>query len=398
MYNFTAVIPAYSDKKIVTNSVLSICRQWIPENAFKIELLIINDNTEKKHQYDYFLCNEFKTLTNDNIEIKIIENEKNLGQGQSRQKGIDNAKYNYIILCDEDDIYSPNAFYRFFEILSNETQSNENKKVGLIAAPLYGFDKGNKQIIQSNSIWVNSKVYNKEFLQKHNLRFPIGENSHRAEDYPFVRCVDYALSHDTEYKRIDIADTEPTFYYWYPNPNSRSRQTPFYGSLLAGYTMQSSILIFDYFKNFAEKNGILEQEDEYLKHEILNMCAYSYYNYLYFLYDLSHDWNDCKAEYWNAVKNGLKGLKERLMPYWCEIVPSDIIETLYNIKNHSDLRFIEGWRGSFEEFINNGDKLLNYDFNEIKDYCKTLQFDGAMHEISANYVKAWKKRHEKQII
>mgnify|MGYP002624818621 CR=1 FL=1 len=395
--NITAVIPAYSDINIINNSVISLATQWIPDNTFELEIIIVNDNVEKHGQYNYYLSDEFNKIKKPNINIRVIENTKNVGQGVSRNTGIKAAKNKWIVLCDEDDSYAPNAIYRFWEILCKEHKKGELKKpVALIAAPLYGFDKDMyRQLIPSNSIWVNSKLYNRDFLEKHNIWFPDGMNSHRSEDYPFIRCLDFAITHDNSYIRIDLPDDIDTFYWWIPNYNSRSRCDKHYGSLLAGYTMLSSVRIFNFFENFVAKYHLEKEEDEFLKHEILNMTCYSWYNFLWFLKDLAQGWEDCKSDYWEATKKGLEQLRKLLLPYWEEIVPSDIVDMQYQVKHMSDCRFIESWRGSFEHFVKNGDILLNYSFDEIKDYCKTLEFDAVNHEIHSSYVKAWEKRHLK---
>lgn len=396
----SVIIPVFSDVSIVNNSVISLATQWIPDDTFNLEIIIVIDNMTTPEQYQYYLSDEFKKILKPNIEIKLIKNESNVGQGESRNRGIKVASSNWVALCDEDDIYAPNAFYRFWEILCNEHEEGEDKRpVALIAAPIYGFDKNfHRQLIPSTSIWVNSKLYNREFLEKYDIKFPDGINSHRSEDYPFIRCLDFAINHAPEYKRINLCDDVDTFYWWIPNYNSRSRCDKHYGSLLSGYTMLSSGRIFKYFEDFVNKNNLQIEEDEFLKHEILNMTFYSWQNYLYFLKDLSGDWDDCKQEYWDAVKSGLKYLRDRLIPYYNEIVPSDIIEVQYNTKHFSDCRFIESWRGRFEDFVEHGDVLLNKDFNEVRDYCKTLEFDGVNHEIHAPYVKAWEMRHKSIIV
>ena len=394
--NITAVIPAFSDISIVNNSVISLATQWIPENSLQLEIIIVNDNVGKRGQYNYYLSAEFDKIKKPNINIRIIENALNIGQGLSRNAGIKAAKNNWIILCDEDDIYAPNAVCRFWEILCKEHNSGEDKKpIALIAAPIYGFDKEMyRQLIPSNSIWVNSKLYNREFLEKHNVWFPDGMNSHRSEDYPFIRCLDFAIAHDDEFKRIDLPEDTDTFYWWIPNYNSRSRCDVHYGSLLAGYTMMSSVRVFDFFKDFVSKYKLEQDEDEFLKHEILNMVCYSWYNYLWFLKDLAQGWDDCEEQYWIAVQSGLSELRKRLLPYWKEIVPSDIVAVQYQVKNGSDCRFVESWRGTFENFVEKGDNVLDFNFDNVKKYCSALQFDGANHEVHASYVKAWEERHK----
>lgn len=392
----SAIIPAYSDIKIVNNSVMGLATQWIPDETFELEIIIVNDNPEMPHQYDWYLSNEFKKILKSHIQIRIIENKKNVGQGMSRNIGIKAAKSDWFVLCDEDDIYAPNAIYRFWEILEKEYMNGDEKlPICLIAAPLYGFDRNEyRQLIPSNSIWVNSKLYNRQFLERHDIWFPEGDNSHRSEDYPFIRCLDYAIAHDNTFKRIDFTDDVDTFYWWIPNYNSRSRCDEHYGSLLSGYTMRSSNIIFEFFDKFNKKNGIDAEEDEYMKHEILNMTAYGFYNYLWFIRDLACGWDDCKEDYWSVLVSAVNDLREKLLLYWDEIVPSDIIDMLYNIKNNSDVRFVESWIGSFENFVEKGHATLDMSFNKIKQYAASLEFDEANHEINAPYVKAWITRHE----
>ena len=396
--NITAVIPAYSDISVVNNSVISLATQWIPDNTFQLEIIIVNDNPDKGSQYDWYISDEFKKILKPNIEIRIITHLKNSGQGVARNTGIDNAKYQWVALCDEDDIYACNALYRLWEILNKEHLSGEdNKPVSIICAPIYSFDKDfYRNIIPSDSIWVNSKIYNKEFLDKYQLRFPTDENSHRAEDYPFSRMVAYAANHDESFKRIDLEKDVDTFYWWYPNPNSRSRKDKFYGSLLAGFTMRASTRIFDFMKNFNNKylpENKKREEDEILKHEILNMNIYAFYNFLWFMRDLSDGWEDCTAHNWIILRNALTTLRQQLLPYWKEIVPSDVSDMLYQVKHHSDVRFIESWIGSFENYINKPTDLLLYSFDRLKEYCSKLEFDGCNHEIHSEFVKAWNLRH-----
>ena len=393
----TAVVPVYSEISVVRNSIVSLATQWIPKDSFKLEVLIVNDNPERN--YLYFLSDGFTTIKNENVDIHIIDNEGNYGQGIARQIGIDNAMSNWVLLCDEDDMYAPNAVYRFWEVLNEQhCGGDDGKPVALIAAPLYSFDT-NKQrnIIDSKSIWVNAKLYNRQFLHDNHIMFPTGKNSHRSEDYPFVKMVDYAIANNSNYKRIDFDGTADTFYYWIPNPTSRTRVEKFYTALLTPFTMNSSCMIYGYYKWFNNFHNITDEKDEYMKMEILNMCVYAFFNYLRWLRDMSLGWKDdpkCLAEDWELYKNALNVLRSEIKPYWNEIVPSDIWQMLAGVKNHSDIRFVEPWIGSFEDWVEKGHNTLDMSFTEIKKYCSKLKFDQAGHEIHSSYVKAWKKRHD----
>lgn len=395
--HIAAIIPAYSSREVVNNSVLSLATQWIPDNTFHLEIVIVNDNPGKMEQYNYYISEDFKkNILKPHINIRLIKHSSNLGQGRARNTGIGDIN-GFFVLCDEDDIYAPNALYRMWEIIQKEHYNSEDPRpVSILTCPIYSFDKDMyRHIIPSASIWVNAKLYNKEFLDKYGIRFPIDECSHRAEDYPFSRMVDYASRNDKSFKRIDLPNDTDTVYYWYPNHNSRSRQDKFYGSMLSGYTMKGSVNIINFIKNFNEKYIIPDKQgeaDEYLKQEILNMNIYSYYNFLSFLKDLSLGWQ-CKEEYWNILVSSIKSLREQILPYWEEYCPSDIADMLYRVKHHSDIRFTESWIGSFESFINKENSLLNKSFNYIVKYAKKLKFDSCNHEVNSSYVKAWNKRH-----
>lgn len=392
----TAVIPAYSEIRIVKNSVLSLATQWIPKDSFRLEIIIVDDNPEM--DYTYFMSDEFMKLANENVTIGIIKNEHNYGQGISRQIGIDSAHSNWVCLCDEDDMYAPNALYRFWEVLNEQYCGGEDgHPVALIAAPVYGFDKNKeRELIHSKSIWVNGKLYNRQFLRDNNLTFPEGENSHHAEDYPFIESLNYAIENNKYYKRVDFDETADTFYYWIPNHRSQSRREKFYTAMLTPLTMNASLMIYNYMKGYNRYNNIETEQEEFMKYKILAFSIYAYYAYVRWLYDMAFGWKDDKRfteDVWEFYKSVMSRFKEELLVYWGEYLPSNIYDLHYQIKNSSDIRYVESWIEPFDVWINDGLKTLEMSYKEIKKYCSSLKFDSVQHEINAKYVRAWAKRH-----
>lgn len=393
----SAVIPAYGSIDIVKNSVVSLATQWIPDDSFNLEIIIVNDNPNM--DYSYFQSKEFEPIVNKNVSITIITNCENYGQGISRQIGIDNAMSNWILLCDEDDMYAPNAIYRYWEVLNEQYCGGEDgNPVALIASPVYGFAK-NKQrdIINSKSIWVNGKLYNRQFLRDNNITFPNGENSRHAEDYPFIEQLNYAIENNKYFKRVDFNDEADTFYYWMPNPKSQSRSERFYTTMLTPLTMNASLMIWDYMKEYNKFHNIEKDKDEFMKDRILSMSVYAYYAYIKCLYDMANGWKDDSRfteEVWEFYKSVLSRFKDELLPYWDEICPSHMNDAIYNAKNNSDISYIESWIEPFTEWIEKGLETLNMSYDEIKEYCSKLEFDDIKHEIHSPYVKAWRKRHE----
>ena len=406
----TVVSPMWGDRTKTDRMVASVVHQFISKNnPFNIHLVLVDDYIEGRLEngdsyYNCYLTDEFKkTYDNEHIKITIIKNEEHKYQGESREIGFLAGDYPHFLLIDCDDMIAPNACDRYLHIIRDSYESDENgnakKPLACIQGLLYSFDtKGYENNIPGDSIWVQSRCYNREFLQKYDIHFPTGTNSRQGEDYPFIRKLDYAIQHQDEYTVVKVpfkegGDCQATAF-WFPNEDSLSRQDPHYGQHLSGWTMASSNSILDFFDDFNKKYGFEDAEDEYMKHEYLNMSVYAFYNLLDFLRETaSTDYEPLEVD-WYALRDNVAKLRQRLIDkYWDEIVYSDIEDMLFQVKHYSDVRFCESWIGTFYDFMNKEQKILTMDYQEMRDYCKELEFDGAGHEVHASYVKAWEKRH-----
>ena len=89
------IIPYYKKKKFIFETITSVLNQTYSN----IEILIIYDDEDKTELE--FLRHNFKT----NKKVKIIINEKNLGAGLSRNKGINLSLGNYVAFVDADDVW-----------------------------------------------------------------------------------------------------------------------------------------------------------------------------------------------------------------------------------------------------------------------------------------------------
>ena len=265
---------------------------------------------------------------------------------------------------------------------------------------VYSFDtNGYEHNIPGHSIWVQGRCYNRDFIEQYEIHCPTGKNSRQGEDYPFIRKLDYAIQHDDEYLVIKVPYEEnkdcQCTAYWFPNENSLSRQDQHYGQHLSGWTMASSNNILDYFDKFNKDYGFEDQEDEFMKHEYLNMNIYAFYNLLDFLKEVSSTDYEPLEEDWYELRNNVFKLRKRLKEkYWREIVYSDIEDMLYNVRHHSDVRFTESWIGTFYDYMNEDVDIFNMDYERMMTYCKKeLEFDGIGHEIHSPQVQAWVERH-----
>ena len=412
----TVVSPMWGERNVTDRMVCSVVHQYLGhDNPVKIELVLVDDYLEGrrdgKSAYEYYLSDEFKNLyDNEHIEIKIILNDEHKYQGESREIGFLAGKYDWFVLVDCDDMLAPNACDRYRHIIDSFYAVDENgkrkedKELACVYGYLYSFgEHGYEHNIPGESIWVQSRCYNRKFIIDNDVHFPTGTNSRQAEDYPFIRKLDYALMHDDAYEAVKVGyntgnDCQATAF-WFPNDNSLSRKDPHYGCHLAGWTMASSNSILDYFMAYNKKHGIEEKEDEAMKHEVLNMVIYAFYNLLHFLKEVASTDYEPLQEDWVALRDNVGMLQKKLKDvFWEEIVYSDVEDMLYRVKHFSDIHFTESWLGTFydfmeEGFYGNGVNILKMTYKQMLKYCKGLKFDGAGHEINSRQVKAWMARH-----
>lgn len=407
MKGITVVSPMWGERKITDRMVFSILHQYIGKrNPFKIHLVLVDDYIEGRLEngdsyYKYYESEEFKDFYDPEvIKITIIKNEEHKYQGESREIGFLAGDYPYFVLIDCDDMFAPNALDRYVWAIKQNSKQR-GLPIAYIGGMTYGFDSGQPpQIIPGQSIWVQGRCYNRDFILKHDIHFPTGTNSRQGEDYPFINKVDYAVEHDPGYQVIQLfgEENQQCTTFWFPNPNSLSRQDPHYGQHLSGWTMKSSAAILDFFEEYNEKNDLSIEEDEYLKMRSLDMTIYSFYNLLDFIREVASTDYEPLEEDWYALRDACAYLRKKLKEnFWDEICYSDVEDKLYQVKHFSDVRFCESWIGTFYDYINNKSPILSMDYDAMIDYAKGLEFDSAGHETNSPQVIAWQKRHKEHI-
>ncbi len=166
-FELEIIIPAYNASKTIKGTLDSIKMQKV---SFSFEVLIVNDCSDYSYN-KYF--NDYSS-----INIREIYTDSNVGPGGARQLGIDNSSSKYIIFIDSDD--------RFYDENSLEIMHNNivNDRCDLLIA---NFIVDGRNIIKSNDlVWLHGKMYNRDFLDKYNIRF---NNSRANEDNGFNRLI-----------------------------------------------------------------------------------------------------------------------------------------------------------------------------------------------------------------
>ena len=126
----SVVIPTYNRPDYLIRILQSICNQ-----TRKVEeVIIVNDHSQNLSEYN-MVIDEFR----DKIDMKYIVNEKNMGAPYCRNIGIQESKYCYIALTDDDDEWMADKIEKQFERM-------QSGSYGLLYTYGIAVDKDNKEI------------------------------------------------------------------------------------------------------------------------------------------------------------------------------------------------------------------------------------------------------------
>lgn len=408
------IVPSFSDVKTNSNSIWSCMKQQLgklDEKHPKVEIIIMNDDIDHPDKYDIYNSDEMKQFyDSENITVRVVDNRKymtdewKLYQGGSRIFGtIKEATYDYCIWLDDDDMLTPNAVRNYWDILQDEAKKENNLPIACIGATFRSFDSNHYQYDigkDAFSIWVQGRLWCKQFCIEHGLTdetiYKNKVNRRQGEDYLFVQMFDYCCEHEEDkWRRIMTKDFICGF--WVPNYNSLSRRDPYYGVHLSGSTMCSSNRIYEFMQEYNKKHNVEPREDEIMKHKILNMAVYSWFNLYDFIWTVGSTRTSEKPykplkEDWDLLRDNVGSLRKKLLYYWDEVQDNDVIDEIYKVMHRTDCKIRNIWEGTFFDYINNGCKWLDYDYETMLKETEKLDFDD-MNCKQSPKVKAWKARH-----
>lgn len=191
------IMPAYNCAETIGRALDSLVCQT--NQNFTV---LIVDDCSSQDIYSIIQCYK------DKLNIRYIRNEKNVGCGMTRQRGIDETAADYIAFLDADDQLLPDAV----EVWSKEIEANHPE---VIYSPWI------RELIFFTLTQVagplgmcHGKVYNVDFLRKYDI-----------QESPEIRCKDDFYLNIQVFSLAEKVSLLDTYTYRYiENANSVTKQ------------------------------------------------------------------------------------------------------------------------------------------------------------------------------
>lgn len=227
------IMPYYKKEFFIEDTIKSILNQSYQQ----FEIILINDDADFKNE-------EFlKKIKDLDKRIKLIFNEKNLGAGESRNRGIEHAKGEYIAFCDCDDLWKKTK-------LENQLLYMKNNKTNFCFTSYEIIDEnGNnigsrraeknldlEKLLNSCDIGLSTVILKKNIFDNEKLRFA---NLKTKED--FVLWIRLAQN------KIELTGLDQNLSYWRKTQKSLSSST--FQKLSDGFKVYRIYLKFNRIKS-----------------------------------------------------------------------------------------------------------------------------------------------------
>jgi glycosyltransferase EpsH len=307
----SVIVPVFNVDINIRQCLDSIRAQTLEE----IEVILVNDcSTDTSGK----ICKEYALK---DTRFIVINNEINIRQGLSRNKGIDQAKGEYIGFIDPDDWIDNDYYEKLYKAAkANHSDITKTEQILINSEGLKERQSKQNRNIQ-NGIKYNiplfllfcyehcTAIYKRELLINNNVRYPDIRN---AEDDIFLLQLTYFAN--------SISIISDTYYYYRQHSSSTVsiRGIPYYKSILSCFDLKLDFLnshemekknyesAFQYvyhsvnklIDEIAVKADLYEFKNEYVKEAILILKKYKY-----------------KEDLLNAFCLGFKGIEDVEMQF-----------------------------------------------------------------------------------
>ena len=207
MPKVSIIVPVYNEEEYVSTCLLSLINQTLDD----IEIILIDDNSTDNS------LNILLDYTRKYPNINVYHNEKNIGQGASRNRGLSLATGEYIGFVDSDDYVSCTMYEEMYKAaLNNNSQELVTTEIMFVKDDGYAnkdlefLARSKEKIINpmldKNAVIFESPAVCNKIFRKDTLKdFYFIENS-LFEDIPFSY---------TKYMEASKVVSVPNINYFY---------------------------------------------------------------------------------------------------------------------------------------------------------------------------------------
>ena len=260
------IIPFYNGGEYIDECLNSLYQQELRENEF--EVIIVDDNSS-----DAASLEKLSQWENERNNIRVLHNEKNLRVGASRNRGIRDARGEYLWIIDQDDKIATDCAkelltvldnnhldYLTFDFLDFDDDGNEQphqlvtNNTPIMSGLDYAYKICNKQIWSNQwdtNVW--HQIYNRDFMLKHNIFFT--EVSYFDDMIVNLKSLMYA-------KRMK-AIPDAFYHYRYNNQSVLHSEVGVGGRTLFDASINASVVLLDF-------SNETKNVDQYFSEHFLN--------------------------------------------------------------------------------------------------------------------------------
>ena len=202
------IIPYYKKIKYFKKTYLSVLNQ----NFKNFEIIIIYDDENLSD------LTKLKKIIKKKKNVKIIINKKNLGAGQSRNKGIAVAKGDFLAFIDSDDVWKKNKLKQQIKFmkknnyfLTHTSYNIINNQNNILSKRRAATKLNYKNLLESCDIGLSTVMINKKKIKK--IKFGYTKTK---EDYSLWLKLT---------KNIPFYGLNKNLTYWTKSNNSLSSST-----------------------------------------------------------------------------------------------------------------------------------------------------------------------------
>lgn len=174
------IVPTHNSEKYLSKCLDSLLGQTLTE----IEIICVDDNSEDETP---------KIVAKYQKKDARIKSFKNPSTGVSaaRNLGMEKAQAKYIMFCDADDYYEPEACKKMFDAIESSKASMVINEINTVyeAYPerqlwdeeyynlkFTGLQEVDKNILQQTDVAPTNKIFQKDIIKKYQIRFPEGRS------------------------------------------------------------------------------------------------------------------------------------------------------------------------------------------------------------------------------